>query len=80
MLLIITYNLNSVHKKIHCDIISYKRRRLILKTNKILLVICFLLPIVGIIYYFVKKEDPNRKTYLIVSLISIVLLSFLKNF
>lgn len=51
-----------------------------MKANKFLVVVCFLIPLVGIIYYFVKKDDPNRKIYLMTSLISIVLLSILKNF
>lgn len=41
----------------------------------LLMLISFLFPIVGIVYYFVKKDDLNRKTYLITSIVSIVLIS-----
>lgn len=41
----------------------------------LLMLISFIFPFVGIIYYFVKKEDTNRKIYLITSIISIVLIS-----
>lgn len=45
--------------------------------NKLLLVACFLFPVIGIIYYFIKKEDPNRKTYLITSIVSLVLINLI---